>query len=104
MEKIPCRAPLRRPASRGDLRSSPWEEHCPCRPQTRSHPMSEHYPRIRIRAENGTLLIREGLSFTFYMRRLHKELLPGLLLSLDEYRRAVGHEGLGTYWDDEGDP
>src|SRR5690349_5217002 len=66
--------------------------------------MSEHYPRIRIRAPYGAMEIREGLSFNFYVRRFHQELLPGLLRSLEEYRRAVGPEGLGTYWDDEGYP
>ena len=50
------------------------------------------------------MMIREGLSFNFYIRRFHEELLPGLLRSLEEYRRVVGPEGLGTYWDREGDP
>jgi len=62
--------------------------------------MSEHYPRIRIRAEDGTMLVREGLSFSFYMRRFHEELLPVVLRSLETYRTAVG-EGLGIYWDEE---
>jgi len=60
--------------------------------------MSDHYPRIRIRSEGGTILLCEGLSFTFYMRRFHQELLPGLLRSLETYRRLV-REGLGIYWD-----
>ena len=64
--------------------------------------MSEHYPRIRLRFENDTMAIREGLSFTFYMRRFHQELLPGILRSLETYRGVVG-EGLGIYFDDEGE-
>ena len=64
--------------------------------------MSEHYPRIRIRFENGGMLVREGLSFTFYMRRFHQDLLPALLRSLETYRRVVG-EGLGTYYDMDGE-
>ncbi len=62
--------------------------------------MSEHYPRIRLHYEDGTMAIREGLSFTFYMRRFHQELLPGVLRSLETYRSVVG-EGLGIYWDRE---
>src|SRR5512133_3384321 len=46
--------------------------------------------------------IREGLSFTFYMRRFHQEVMRGVLRSLETYRRVVG-EGLGVYWDDEGE-
>src|SRR4051794_25256536 len=97
-------APERAGRFKEDVQGGFWEEPCPYRPQAGSHPMSERYPRIRVCAPNGTMLIREGLSFTFYMRRFHEELLPGLLRSLDEYRRAVGPEGLGTYWDQEGDP
>jgi len=66
--------------------------------------MNPHYPRIRIHDRNGRLVLREGLNFTFYVRRFHSELLPGLLSSLELYRSVVGPDGLGTYWDMEGDP
>jgi len=65
--------------------------------------MSEPYPRIRVRARNGVLVLREGLSITFYMKRFHQEVLPGLLRSLEEYRRAIGPGGLSFYFDDEGE-
>jgi hypothetical protein len=72
--------------------------------------MSEYYPRIRIRAENGSLLVREGLSINFYMRRSHAEVAPAVMRSLDAYLRAMGPGALGLYaaegeWrelDDEG--
>ena len=64
--------------------------------------MSEHYPRIRILAPHGAMRVREGLSFNFYIRRFHEEILPALLHVLEEYRRVVGPEGLGVYWDQEG--
>jgi hypothetical protein len=72
--------------------------------------MSEHYPRIRIRTEGGYLLVREGLSINFYMRRSHAEVAPAVMRSLDAYLRAMGPGALGLYaaegeWrelDDEG--
>jgi hypothetical protein len=64
--------------------------------------MSRHYPRIRILAESGQLLIREGLSIDFYMRRAHAEVAPAVLRSLDAYLRAVGSQALGWYADEAG--
>lgn len=64
--------------------------------------MSEHYPRIRIQAESGQLLIREGLSITFYMRHSHAEVAPGVMRSLETYRRAVEPHALGVYADEDG--
>lgn len=65
--------------------------------------MSEHYPRIRIHAENGALLIRDSLSLTFYMRCTHAEVAAAVMRSLDVYLRAVGPDALGLYADQEGD-
>jgi len=64
--------------------------------------MSTHYPRIRVLAQIGCPLVRDGLSFTFYMRHPHQEVAPAVLRSLDAYRAAVGPDALGLYWDDEG--
>jgi hypothetical protein len=64
--------------------------------------MSEHYPRIRIYAENGILLIRDSLSITFYMRRPHQDVAAAVMRSLDTYLRAVGSNALGLYADLEG--
>ncbi len=64
--------------------------------------MSEHYPRIRIRAQAGFSLLREGLSLCFYIRRPHQEIARGVLRSLDTYLHAVGPHALGKYVDEEG--
>jgi hypothetical protein len=65
--------------------------------------MSEHYPRIRIIAENGAVLVREGLSVTFYMRHPHAEVAPKVQRSLEAYQRALGPQALGYYADEEGE-
>jgi hypothetical protein len=64
--------------------------------------MSKHYPRIRVRTDTGYLAIREGLSFTFYMRRSHQEVAPEVLRSLDAYCAAVKPNALNRYIDQEG--
>lgn len=66
--------------------------------------MSEHYPRIRIDTAQGDLLVREGLSICFYMRRSHAEVVPAVMGSLDAYLRAVGPGAIGRYVDAEGEP
>lgn len=65
--------------------------------------MSYHYPRIRIDAGFGNLMVREGLSLTFYLRRTHAEVAECVLQSLHLYLDAVGPEALGWYYDQEGD-
>lgn len=64
--------------------------------------MIEHYPRIRIHAANGYLLIREGLTLTFFMRHSHAALSQGIHRSLETYLRAVGPDALALYADEEG--
>jgi TseV toxin immunity protein TsiV len=64
--------------------------------------MSEHYPRIRIHAESGALLIRDSLSITFYMCRPHEEVASAVMRSLDTYLRSVGPNVLGLYADEDG--
>jgi hypothetical protein len=59
--------------------------------------MSEVYPRIRIHAENGTLLLREGISISFFIRRPHAEVAHRVLRSLERYQRAVGPQALTLY-------
>jgi hypothetical protein len=61
-----------------------------------------HFPRIRIRAESGALLVREGLSFTFYMPRPHLEVAQSVWSTLEAYVEAVGTGALGVYADEEG--
>jgi hypothetical protein len=66
--------------------------------------MNGHYPRIRVRAQDGMLLVREGLSFHFHMRRSHEEVAPGVLRALETYVDAVGPQALPWYYDSEGEP
>jgi hypothetical protein len=65
--------------------------------------MSEHYPRIRVRAENGCMVLREGLSISFYLHRPHDEVKQSVMRSLDVYLRAVGPQTLRMYPDAEGE-
>jgi hypothetical protein len=63
--------------------------------------MSQHYPRIRVLTKDGYMLIREGLSFTFYMDHPHVELAPRVLGALEEYLRALGPQALRYFSDEE---
>ena len=65
--------------------------------------MSLHYPKLRLRAESGLLVIRDSVSLCFYMRCPSKEVVAGVMSSLDAYVRAVGPRGLDIYADDEGE-
>jgi len=65
--------------------------------------MNNHYPRIHISAQNGYILVRDGLSINFYMRRAHGDVVQGLMKSLDVYLRAIGPQALGLYADEEGE-
>ena len=65
--------------------------------------MDTHHPEIRINAEHGALVLRDGLSICFYMRRSHHELAQGVRRALEKYLRAVGPQTLGWYVDSEGD-
>ncbi|WP_240359921.1 DUF3396 domain-containing protein [Pyxidicoccus trucidator] len=65
--------------------------------------MNEHYPRLRLTFDDGYLLVREGLSLSFYMRQPHAEVAPALIDALQTYLRAVGPNSIGRYADLEGD-
>jgi hypothetical protein len=65
--------------------------------------MSERYPKIRIRTQGGSLQVREGLSFTFYLRHPHDVIAAGVRRSLEAYLRAIGPQALGRYADEEGE-
>ncbi|MCY1076965.1 type VI immunity family protein [Archangium lansingense] len=63
---------------------------------------SAHYPRIRIEKIAGashSLLIRESVSITFYMKSSHQEVVRDVMRALEVYRRAVGPQCLGWYAD-----
>jgi TseV toxin immunity protein TsiV len=67
-------------------------------------------PRIRIYADGGPLLARDGLSVTFYLRHPHARIAQGVMRSLDAYLRAVGPGALSLYaaqdgyWQNLGEP
>ncbi len=65
--------------------------------------MTERYPKIRMRAHGGSLLVREGLSFIFYMRHPHDVVADGVRRSLEAFLRAIGPHALGRYADEEGE-
>jgi hypothetical protein len=65
--------------------------------------LREPYPRIRIVAENGLLVAREGLSFTFFMKATHSQVAPAVQLALESYLRAIGPGMLSGYLDQEGE-
>ncbi|MFY0524996.1 DUF3396 domain-containing protein [Archangium gephyra] len=65
--------------------------------------MVENPPRIRIHAENGYLLVRDGLALTFFMRHSHAKISQGVHRSLEAYLRAVGPSALTLYADEDGD-
>lgn len=65
--------------------------------------MKSHYPRIRLHTGYPFLVLRDGLSFEFYMRHAHKEIAGGVLRALDVYLRAVGQQALTWYPDAEGE-
>lgn len=65
--------------------------------------MAPYYPRIRVREPDGSVLVREGLSITFYLRRSHTQILDQVRSSLEAYLHAVGPQALGWYLDTEGE-
>ena len=65
--------------------------------------MNERYPRIRFQDKFSGAWLREGLRFDFYMRRLHTQMAPAVLQSMEAYVRAIGPEALSLYVDEEGD-
>ncbi|WP_233583348.1 DUF3396 domain-containing protein [Corallococcus sp. CA053C] len=65
--------------------------------------MSQHIPRIRVLAQNGALLIREGLRIHFHMPQPHSRLEHAVERALGVYLDAVGHDALGFYATEEGE-
>ncbi|HZH17069.1 MAG TPA: DUF3396 domain-containing protein [Archangium sp.] len=63
----------------------------------------DRIPEIRRYAEHGALVLREGLSICFYMRRSHHEVAQDVGRALETYLRAVGPRALEWYVDPEGD-
>ncbi|HEX8702885.1 MAG TPA: type VI immunity family protein, partial [Myxococcaceae bacterium] len=65
--------------------------------------MNERYPKIRIRSKSGSCLVREGLSFNFYLRHPHEVIAASVERSLEAYLRATGLQALGWYADEQGE-
>lgn len=65
--------------------------------------MSEHFPRIRVRAQIGYMLVRDGFNACFFMKRPHAEVAPGVLRALQTFLHALGPSALKQYADHEGE-
>ncbi len=65
--------------------------------------MTEHDPRIRIRARNGHVVLREGLNICFYLRHAHAEVAQKVRQSLDTFQGVVGAGALDRFADTDGD-
>ena len=59
-------------------------------------------PRIRIQAQSGSSLLRDGVSFCFYMRHAHRNVAQAVAHSLDTYIKAVGGDVLSWFFDADG--
>jgi hypothetical protein len=65
--------------------------------------MSARYPLIWLKSPQGQLLMCEGLSICFYMRRSHAEVAQAVTRAVEIYLREVTRSvALGWYVDDEG--
>ena len=65
--------------------------------------MTEHYPRVRVQSTHGALLIRDALSFTFYLRHPHAEIAQKVMRSFESYLRVIGgREKLSLYSEEAG--
>jgi hypothetical protein len=65
--------------------------------------MREHIPCIRLRSDDGELVVRDGIVVCFFMRRSHGELAPAVWNSLQAYQRAIPPRSLNWYGSDDGD-
>ncbi|RKH68571.1 DUF3396 domain-containing protein [Corallococcus interemptor] len=64
--------------------------------------MTSNIPSIRHVAETGSLVIKEGLSICFYMRRPYQDVASMVEAAAAAYFRAVGPHALTSHPDDEG--
>ncbi len=64
--------------------------------------MIERIPSIRVRADNGLLVAREGLILCFFMRRSHAQVAPAIWKMLRTYRDALPPDVLNWYVAPEG--
>ncbi|NTX67646.1 DUF3396 domain-containing protein [Myxococcus sp. CA051A] len=64
--------------------------------------MSDHYPRIRL-MYGELLLVREGLSFVFFMDRPHQEIAQAIVAAMEAYLQAIGPNAIGRYASEDGE-
>jgi hypothetical protein len=64
--------------------------------------MKQHIPHIRMRADNGFLVARDGLILCFFMRRSHEEVAPIVWRALQTYLQAIPPGALSWYIASEG--
>jgi hypothetical protein len=64
---------------------------------------SPHYPSPRLTLPDGRVLLQEGLSFRFFMRRPHGELSSAIRATLKRYIDTIPSGRLGWYVDEGGD-
>jgi hypothetical protein len=65
--------------------------------------MSERYPTIRVHADDGELVVRDGIILCFFIRRSHREVAQALWNALQVYRRAILPGTLNWYGAPDGD-
>src|SRR4051812_7503916 len=94
---------LRRVAKSGRIVSSlTWQDPYDGRAHPRNLPMSEHYPRLRIAANTGLLVVRESVAISFYMQRQNLQVAPLVVEAMEKYAILAGLN-LGRYADNEGE-
>jgi len=71
-------------------------------PRWGSSAMSNHYPRIRL-TYGELLLVREGLSFVFFMDRPHQEVAQAVIAAMEAYLQAIGPNAIGRYASEDGE-
>lgn len=64
--------------------------------------MKASVPHIRIRAEAGFSLLRDGLNLSFYVRRSHRTIAQSVIRALDVYLQAVGPGAIDRFFDSDG--
>ncbi|MBN8226798.1 DUF3396 domain-containing protein [Corallococcus macrosporus] len=65
--------------------------------------MTRPHPQIRIRAGHGGMLIRDGVSISFYISHSHQDITQRIEHSLHVFQHAIAPASLDWYCDYEGD-
>ena len=65
--------------------------------------MRENIPIIRVRNDQGDLVVRDGVILCFFMRHSHVAVAPAVWRALQAYLRAIPPHALGWYVSPDGD-